>query len=249
MKKILKLLFFAVIISVIILVFILQTSLFDIANIELIGLKKADKDDIIKLLDIYQGQNIFLVKTDEIKAGISAIPQVKEATIVRKLPNTLIIKIIENKAIAYVKYMNSYLELGEKGNIIRIVPSLSDKAIILKGIKINEVAIGERIKTQDQFALLEGLEFAKKFIDLNFYGIFNCRKISIDISNVNNFTVYLDKFMIKFGDKSNIEYKLKLLREVLNNIPKGACGEITLNQTGIATFNPLFEGAFEFNEN
>ncbi|MEZ0535669.1 cell division protein FtsQ/DivIB [Caldicellulosiruptoraceae bacterium PP1] len=241
MKKLFKKILLLVIFLAIISVFLLTNQIFNINRIEILDLKRIKKDDIIKILRQYEGQNIFLTDTQKIKREILKNPEIDNVIIKRNLPNQLTINVSEKETIAFVEYMNSYIELDKKAYVIRISPKINKENIVLIGLKIKEVEIGKKLKVNDKFALEDGILLARKIKSLNYLDKLDYSNVLLDVQNINNFKIYLDKLTIEIGDKEDLDYKFKLAEAVINKLPKRIYGTITISDNGTAIFSPLDE--------
>jgi cell division septal protein FtsQ len=60
------------------------------------------RDQILKVADLREGENAFQVKLGEVHDRIQDLPQVDEVQVIRKLPGEIDIKIVERKPIAWI---------------------------------------------------------------------------------------------------------------------------------------------------
>ena len=80
----------------------LNTNLFTIDSINILGNNKVPKDLLINASNISTGQNIFKISKKNSENNLEMLSYVKEAKIKRKLPKTIIIEIIEQIGRAHV---------------------------------------------------------------------------------------------------------------------------------------------------
>jgi cell division protein FtsQ len=60
------------------------------------------RDQILKVADLHEGENVFRVNLSEVHDRLQELPQVDEVQIVRKLPAEVDIRILERKPIAWI---------------------------------------------------------------------------------------------------------------------------------------------------
>lgn len=218
--------------------FIFNLDYFDVKHFSIHNLQRVKKNDIIKIIQQYQTQNILSINTKEIKQKLLENPEIEDVKIKRKLPNTLVIDVYEKQTAGLIRYLNSYIEIDKKGYVIRIEGDLRENSIIFNGLKVTQVAVGKRIITTDEFLLQKAIEVSQSLKKFNAFHTFKVKVIEILLKNVNDIELKMDKLTVKLGDGSEIDYKLKLLKSVYNKLPKNIEGVITLNSNGIATFSP-----------
>lgn len=76
--------------------------MFSLKNVEIIGNKNAPKSELLSLFEIDTTKSIFDIDLKAISAKIKKHPFVHEAQVSRKLPNNLVVKIIERQPLAIV---------------------------------------------------------------------------------------------------------------------------------------------------
>lgn len=91
---------------------------FSVENIHISGLKYTSKLDILKVLNINYGDNIFLVDTEVLLLSLKKIGWIEHITIHKKFPNTVEIVIQEYKPYALWQYKNKVSVIAETGVVI-----------------------------------------------------------------------------------------------------------------------------------
>lgn len=82
--------------------YLLQSDLMNLKNIELEGNSYVNKSEIVNISNLVINRNIFKYNLKEIKQNIISHPYVKEVSIHRKLPNTIVIQIKEREEYAII---------------------------------------------------------------------------------------------------------------------------------------------------
>ena len=125
----------------------LNTNLFTIDSINILGNNKVPKDLLINASNISTGQNIFKISKKNSENNLEMLSYVKEAKIKRKLPKTIIIEIIERKEIAQIKSISSYILIDIEGYILDIRDTKDEKLPLLLGLNIDNKRSGDNIFT------------------------------------------------------------------------------------------------------
>ncbi|WP_237738205.1 MULTISPECIES: cell division protein FtsQ/DivIB [unclassified Caldicellulosiruptor] len=222
-------------------IFVFRLDYFNVKEFSIHNLKRVKKDDIIKILQQYQNQNILNINTKEIRQKLLENPEIEDVKITRRFPNMLILEVYEKETVGLIKYLNSYIEVDKNGYVIRIEGDLPKKSIIFEGLKVNEATVGKKLDIDDELLFDEGLRVANSLKKFDIFGKFNVDCVTVSLKSVNNIEFKIDKLIVKVGDLSEIDYKLRLLKSVYEKLPRHIEGTITLNSNGIATFSPNTE--------
>lgn len=217
------------IISLISIMFVLalNTDIFIIDNIKVVGNNKISKDIIINASSINTGENIFKISTRTGRKTIEKLPYVKEAKIKRKFPKGILIEIKERKEIAQIKEISSYGFIDIDGYILDIVDVQNDKLPLILGFNIENKKAGDNLFSE--------IEFKNK---VEFISEGNSIKIlqkmkEIDMVDNNNVNILLNNSIpVAFGTLDDVKYKLNLLNEILKDIEKKQipCKMILMNK-------------------
>jgi cell division protein FtsQ len=195
------------------------------------------KEEILNKANIQIGINIFKINTWKVEDSILELPYVKEVNISRKLPDTIIINIIEKEQYAQIKYLESYLIMDKHGSILELSKEKLDLPIIF-GIEIKDLTPGvylsseEKIKYDNIVLLLETMKKSNYELDVG----------EINYEDFNNIKLVMGDIDVNFGkiDK-DINIKVSYLQEVLENV-KGKKGKLDLS--GNYLERTIFEESF-----
>jgi cell division protein FtsQ len=103
----------------------LHSSFFNIADVIISGNSKVSADEILTIADVKMDANIFLLDKDLISNKLMVHPIIKNARIVKHLPNKIEIQISEREIWALVPFQNIFLCLDEEGVCIDRINSFS----------------------------------------------------------------------------------------------------------------------------
>jgi cell division protein FtsQ len=93
----------------------LHSSIFNVDRIEVQGNDKVSREEAIALSGLATGINIFEMDGDLSSKAIETHPMVKKVDIVRQLPRTLVINIIERQIWAVIPYKGVFLCIDDTG--------------------------------------------------------------------------------------------------------------------------------------
>ena len=60
------------------------------------------REQILKVADLHEGENIFSVNLGRVRDSVQRLPQVDEVEVVRKLPGEIDIRVVERKPVAWI---------------------------------------------------------------------------------------------------------------------------------------------------
>lgn len=220
------------------IVFALTSPIFNIKDIKVLNNNQIPSDTIISLSELKYDENIFkFYKSDAIRK-IKENPYIENVTIHRKFPSTIEIEVEEREPKFSVDYMGQYAYVNSQGHILEISPD-SKGLVIIQGITTNEeeVVAGNRLGTDD----LERLEDVIKIISIANENGLEGMVTSIDISNKNEYSIYIEteKKNIHLGDNTNLNNKMLYVVAIMEQ-EKGIEGEIFVNGDLNNKFQPYF---------
>lgn len=223
---------FIVLILVIVLFFLIafKTTLFIISKIEVNGNKKNTTDMVIKAIGNPKGENIFRVNMNDMVECLNKHPYIKDSTIKRRIPNKLIINVIEREEKFVLSNTNFNTYLDEEGFVLKIEPSINDEKLpVIKGISINNPIIGEKI-TSDQSNYVDEMLY---LVDISIKLKLLNKMVQLDFSNMKDITIVLNNgISIAFGPLNNVKYKLSYINKILIDVEEKniQCKYIYLNR-------------------
>lgn len=161
-------------------------------------------------LEELKNLNTFFLNTEESADNIvRKNPAIKSIVIEKKLPNTLIVKVIENKLLASLIVSNGYFYLSEEGRIIFKAKSNLEKIPTItfyQKLNFQQHNAGDHITYKD---IQYGLFFIKSLTDLGF------KVESLEINGVNMLLFNLKDKKIIFSSDKDKELQLYLLDEIV----------------------------------
>lgn len=226
--------FAVLVIFVIIWAVFFKSPYFQIDTIQINGLDNLSEEQVKGMLTTNEGNNIFSFSTSKCEKNILKSHYVENVSVSRDLPHTIIIDLNEYKLRGYVPYMGSYLYINEDGLILDIQKNVTKQLPVIEGLNFNSFTAGEVLKVDNPSAFTTMVELARLFDKYQLLTDI----IRVDVTNVNDIHLYVNKVDIEFGDMDNANRKLLMLIEVLKQLDTNYAG--ILNLTGDnATFEYL----------
>lgn len=162
-----------------------------------------NKDELVTMLKDIKGKSIFQISLAEVTEKLKEHPWIKDVSIRRELPSTLIINLVERIPALSVHSNGKEYLVDEEGFILGLnqgdVPDLP----VVYGLDIKELNTGERIEDQGFHASLA----IKK--ELSYTPWIDSTSFWIEVENKKDIILHLKGFRIKLG---NGDYREKLYR-------------------------------------
>lgn len=207
--------------------FALISPIFNIKNIQVIDNEYINGETIISLSELKIEENIFKFRSSNVIDKIKENAYIKNVKIHRKLPNTIQIKVEERKHTYSVDFLGKYAYIDKQGYILEISEDKKEK-IVIQGISTPEeqVILGNRLNNED----LEKLEDVIKIKNATKEYDLDNKVTSIDISNKNEYSIYLEeeKKKVYLGDNTNLSNKMLYVNAIIEK-EKNKVGEIFAN--------------------
>lgn len=219
-------------------VFSMITPIFNITEIKIEGNSKIDKETIISLSGLNTGENIFRNLKSKVENSIEENSYIKEATMKRKLPGTIELKVKEREIVYQIQLIDGYIYLDNQGYILEN-NSKKEKVPILQGMTTSqdELLNSIRLNTEDLNKLNTIIKImnAIKSIELQ-------DKITeINAESTNEYILYLksENKYIYLGDASNLNNKILYIQIMLKE-EKENSGIMFINGDMNKGFKPYF---------
>ena len=208
-------------------VFAMVSPVFNVKEIQVVGNEVVSSETVVSLSELKTGENIFRFLSSDAINKIKTNAYIENVKIHRNIPNVIQIEVIERKHEFSMDFLGKYAYINKQGYILEINEDSKQK-IIIQGMKTKEeqVTVGNRLEEYD----LERLEDVMKIIQAaKEYNIDN-KISSIDISNKNEYNIYLgeDQKRAYLGDNTNLGNKMLYVNSIMEQ-EKGKAGEIFVN--------------------
>lgn len=218
----------AVLLIVIIVIFGMSV-FFRISDIEVTGAEKYTVDQILSISGIVKGDNLIFLDTKAVSKKIgSKLAYLNEVVIDKIIPDKVVIKVTESQPIAVISYNGDWWIVDQIARALEKTDgSSAAEKMKINGIEPVSVAEGQKIiVSEDQQTKLQYL--IDILTALNNIGI--AYDVSmLDIANIGNISfVYSDRFTVKIGSGEDIDHKLVLMQQVIEQLESDFIGKIDL---------------------
>ncbi len=213
-RKIINIVICSVIILVVITVGVILslTVLFRTENITAEKSKHYSEEQIVSACGIEYGENLFTSdkKTAEEKIQ-TQLPYVETAEINIKIPDTLVIEVVEANPAYVIENNGEFIIISGEGKVLEIA---QENTFDIPLVKINGKVIakaGEIVEFEKDYIFSAITEINKSIEDNKFYGI---EEISVE-SSTNITLNYSNRIKIILGLPIDIEYKIITAKEII----------------------------------
>ena len=147
------------IVSAAVLSFFVYVPFFTLDEIKLVGAKYLTTEDILKVGEIYMGEPLFKLETDQVQSRLSKDLRIEEVSVRRELPHTLEVTIKERRPIATVACNYGYLDLDHDGTVLDSYKSLKAMDIpMINGVSVRDLYIGDKVDDENIKKILDFLQ-------------------------------------------------------------------------------------------
>lgn len=183
----------------------LLTDLLAIQEISVVGANLISQQEVMERVQLEVSETLLSVSPAQIITRLEAHPLIKEASVTRELPHTLVIRITERRAVAVLQTSTLALLLDGDGRVLSVHPDLpaSDLPRVV-GIDSNSLVVGE---AQATHAAQSAIRLAG-FIQESFEG-----PLVLDMSNPGHGVATIQGLRFHFG-LSDIEQQWERYRAV-----------------------------------
>ncbi|MBC7765550.1 MAG: FtsQ-type POTRA domain-containing protein [Hyphomonadaceae bacterium] len=198
------------------------------------GNKNLQREQIMDKASVAAGTNLFRINLKRVKDNIKRLPYVEEVEVHRKLPDQISIEVKERTPMYQVAFNGVFLILSEKNEVLEIVSKMRAGIPQLKGLVFQNFKLGQPIPVAD---ILTSQASRITIEQIQAFELLK-RTTSVDVTNPNHIWMCLDDVVkIDIGNMTEVNYKFTFLKKILEEVPKGQKGTITVNQNGRAMFN------------
>ena len=213
------------------------SSIFTVDSIEVKGNKHYTAEEIINMGHAVPGRNLFYsLNKQETEEYLLQNPYIESATVSRKLPSTMVIKVKERTEKLAFRYDDDYLIMDAGGILLKKTRN-APKTTLIEGIVVNKIKLGEKIGAEDPKVMDRALNLVKAMSAADLYFV------KIDLSNEKQIKAYIYDTLIVKTDYDALMTNLKngRLHLVVEKLFSEGIerGTITFEEDGSASFMPF----------
>ena len=211
------------------------SGIFTVDSIEVTGNSRFTAEEIINMGHAVPGKNIIYDLDDAtITEYLKGNPYIKNATVSRKLPSTMVIKVTERSERMAFKYDDDYLVMDENGMLLR-KSRTEPKVTIIEGMVVNKIKLGEKIGATDSDKLKQAIEINKMADKSDLYFV------RVDVSEVKIVKAYVYNTLVVKNDYDTLMENMEngRLHDVIEDLFKRGIKRGTVTFDGdISSFTP-----------
>lgn len=220
------------------IIFAMTSPIFNIKEIKVTNNTHVPSDTIISLSEIKIDENIFKFYKRDASNNIKGNAYIENVDIERKIPNTVEIKVEERIPKYSVDFMGKFMYINSQGYFLELSEDNKNLTII-HGITTEEEKVipGNRLNNEDLTRLEEVMKIMSSANENGLEG----KVTSVDISNKNDYTIYLEekKKKIHIGNTANLSNKMLYVLAIMEQ-EEGKEGDIYVNGDLNNKFQPYF---------
>lgn len=133
----------------------MTSSAFGVTEIVVMGSSHLSSAEVARLCDVDLGTNIMRVPTRAIRDRLLTTPRVAEATVSRRLPGTLVVRLVEREGVALLPCGQQFAELDPAGLPVEFHRLISALGLpVITGVTAGGVTLGTRVEGAEVSAAL-----------------------------------------------------------------------------------------------
>ncbi|MCL2187553.1 MAG: FtsQ-type POTRA domain-containing protein [Defluviitaleaceae bacterium] len=198
------------------LVLFLFSPFFGVREIVITGNGTVNRAEIEDLLGVVTGDNILIFNPAAARRRIFENLYIDHVSFRRELPGRLYVQVRERRLIAYVEHIpGSFLFIDETGRVLEIRSNFTEPLPVVTGLPITSFQLGERLDVPSRSVFNTVAQYAQA---LQRYGL--ATKVThIDVTDVFNTRIRFPNIEFNVGDARDADEKVRVMVEVLLNLP------------------------------
>jgi cell division protein FtsQ len=132
----------------------MESPVFNVEHIAVNGNMLTDAQNIIKISNIYIGENIFKINTSKNEEYIESLYYIKKAKIKKEFPSSIVIEVEEKEPILIVNDSGNYIYIDDELTVIKEQSSTDNANIpLLSNLTILSSEPGKKIEAEKTWLL------------------------------------------------------------------------------------------------
>ncbi len=218
---------------------ILNETLFRIGNVEVEGLRTADRTALLEDCGLEKGISYFAVREDDIREGVRKNRYLIYQGMEKFFPNRLVIRVQEREICASITVQEKVYLMDETAFVLERAENTWEAAGRLKvsGFSVREARVGQAVSYTNALQLSAYSAVTKELIEQDALGEFTEMNLA-DPSDI--YLTSASGFLVSLGGPEEIRAKLLTARGVLEYMRIYDMKKGTLDATvpGYATYMP-----------
>ena len=208
-------------------IYFMLSPFFNIKEIDVQGIDRLTREEIISLSRIELNENTFKLQTNEVQQLIKQNAYIDKVIVKRKFPDKIEIKVTERKPTYMILFGNAYIYINNQGYLLEVANTpLKIPAITGFLTPENEIHEGNRLCSEDLQRLDQVLQIMKSAESNGIKELIT--KINIEDKQDYILELNSEKKIVHIGDNTNLSTKMLYVVSILNE-NKNVEGEIFVN--------------------
>lgn len=216
------------------------TVFFNIQHFQISENSVFTQEELLEICGLKEGDNLLLLNTNKMEEKImKQTIFLDRVEVRRKFPSTLEINMHTAEVTHGANYGRLYYFFSESGRLIEISKTNTHTDVTtFWGVDLNKIKLGEYLKITETNEYETALMLIEKLNELEFENI-----IGADLRDLSNIKLYYgESFEIKLGNISDLDYKLKVSKELIETkLNEGEVGILDVQISGKAYFRATEE--------
>ncbi len=215
----------------------LFTPVFSIKTIYVTGNEMLTDEQVIKASGIDVGSNLFLANTRKAEKNIGSLGYIENVSVNRKFLSDIHIKVKECTETAYIAFSGNFVGIDEDAKVLSITKSskLKPKKTVVSGFALKKAEKGDIAECKDN----KKDEILKEILSSLKEEKLISKTKKIDLSDKDNLKIVLNSdTSVVLGDSDQINYKIKCIRAVMEELGEIRGGKINVSDPS----NVIYEG-------
>lgn len=205
------------------------TLFFKVNQVSVSGNERYSAQEIIEVSGVEQGDNLILMDKYRIAEKLyTKLPYITEVRINRQFPDTLLVEVVETKAVAVIKGGSSNWLMDSNGKLLEVIGSAATKQYLsLERLSAVDPAISGKLKLSEESPISTDrlLELLSELAQRDMLG-----KVSkLDASDPDQMVFsYDDRFQVEMFYDADFAFKLNCLQAAVAQLEPNESGTIRM---------------------
>lgn len=192
---------------------LLHSQLFCVELVDVTGNIIVSDEKIIELSEITAGERLYAVNIKDSEKKIGYYPYIDAVQVKRKLPNRIIIEIVERKPVGAVVTAGGYVQVSADGRLLSVSPTIGQYNLpVISGVLLSEIPTPGNIIQNDN--LTQALQI---IAECNQELLSNLAELNVGQAD-SIMACTNEGIEIRLGNVDNIETRLLDLNDILQDI-------------------------------
>lgn len=205
------------------------TLFFKVDQVVVSGNDRYSEQEIIEVSGVEQGDNLILMDKYRIAEKLyTQLPYITEVRINRKLPDVLMVEVVETRAVAVIKGGSSNWLMDSNGKLLEVIGSAAIKNYLsIEGITAQDPAISTTLQLGEE-SPITAERLLELLGELEQRGMLEKTSV-LDASDPEHLTLtYDERFQVEMFYDADFAFKLNCLQAAVEQLEPNETGTILM---------------------